>query len=142
MASSLYDQIADDLRRRILSGELVSPAPVISIQLRDESKIRHISDTRYFTVLLQRPDQSAPTPINLNGDDISFETDSTSRPGTTALLTFRPGKNTPLPNGMYTLRVQGRDPGNATAGTQDGSALKSRMRCQTLAAGAPTTLDV
>jgi hypothetical protein len=105
--------------RRILSGELVSPRPVISIQLRDEDQLRHITDARYFTVLLQRPGAATATPIDLNSSDIVFRADSTSRPGTTATLEFQPGKNNALTDGIYTLRVQGRDPSNAAAGTQD-----------------------
>ncbi|WP_375417813.1 C25 family cysteine peptidase [uncultured Hymenobacter sp.] len=105
--------------RRILSGELVSPTPLISIQLRDEDQLRHIRDARYFTVSLQRPGQAAPTPIDLNSADILFRADSTSRPGTTATLEFQPGRQAKLEDGIYTLRVQGRDPGNLSAGTQD-----------------------
>ena len=105
--------------RRILSGELVSARPLISIQLRDESQLRHLKDSRYFTVLMQRADQPTAEVINLRGANVSFEADSTSRPGTTATLKFEPGKLAALPDGRYTLRVQGRDPANAAAGTQD-----------------------
>ena len=105
--------------RRILSGELVSARPIISVQMRDESTLRHISDSRYFTVLLQRPDRPTAEVIDLRGANVSFSADSTSRPGTTATLRFEPGKLASLPDGLYTLRVQGRDPGRLTAGTQD-----------------------
>ena len=106
--------------RRILSGELVSPTPIIRIQLRDEDQVRHISDVRYFTVQMQGAKDATPRPIDLKtSSEISFRADSTSRPGTTATLEFLPGKNGPLPDGVYTLFVQGRDPSNASAGRQD-----------------------
>ncbi|SFQ04033.1 C25 family cysteine peptidase [Hymenobacter arizonensis] len=103
--------------RHILNGDLVSPMPVINIQLSDEDKLRHISDRSVFTVTLIRPGSSTPTAVDLNGSNINFTVDKTN--GSVAKLEYRPGLSAPLPDGMYTLRVQGRDPSNASAGSQD-----------------------
>ena len=104
--------------RHILNGELVSSRPVIQIQLNDEDKLRHITDRSAFTVSLLRPGQvGLPTQVDLNGTNVDFSVDATK--GSVAKLTFEPGKATPLTDGMYTLLVQGRDPSNAAAGSQD-----------------------
>ena len=104
--------------RHILNGELVSARPVIHIQLNDEDKFRHITDRSAFLVTLLNPGQTgAPTVVDLNGSNVDFSVDITN--GSVAKLTYEPGKNGPLPDGMYTLRVQGRDPSNAAAGAQE-----------------------
>jgi len=102
--------------RRILNGELVSPRPVILIQLNDEDRLRHVRNVSFFNVTLQRQG-GAPMPVDLNGSNIVFSVDSTQ--GSVARLEYQPGKDTPLVDGMYTLRVQGRDPSNANAGAQE-----------------------
>ncbi|MVN77623.1 hypothetical protein GO988_14915 [Hymenobacter sp. HMF4947] len=103
--------------RHILNGELVSPTPTISIQLKDEDKLRRITDASAFSVFLQRPGQTTAQVVDVNGAQVHFSVDNTS--GSLAKLDFQPGLNGALENGMYTLRVQGRDPSNASAGTQE-----------------------
>ena len=103
--------------RHILNGELVSSQPVIRIQLTDEDRLRTIADRSVFNVTLVRPTASAPMPVDLAGPDVKFDLDVTK--GSVATLTYEPGKAGPLPDGVYTLRVQGRDPSNASAGTQE-----------------------
>ncbi|MET4073781.1 C25 family cysteine peptidase [Hymenobacter sp. UYCo722] len=103
--------------RHILNGELVSSTPVIVVQLNDEDQIVHVRDRNAFTLTLQRPGQGSPVLVPLTGSDIGFTVDSTS--GSRARLTFEPGKNGPLADGKYTLRVQGRDPGKAAAAAQE-----------------------
>jgi hypothetical protein len=105
--------------RHLLNGDIVSPMPVVSIQLKDEDKLRHIKDASAFTVLLQKPGQTTPMLINtLGNSEIQFTIDSTSQAGSVARLDFQPGKTTPLENGIYTLQVQGRDRSGNAAGTQ------------------------
>jgi hypothetical protein len=104
--------------RRILNGELVSPTPVINIQLNDEDRLRPINDRSFFSVTLQRPGQPNPVSVDVNSSEFVFTTTSTAN-GSVAKLEYRPGLNGPLPDGMYTLRVQGRDAGNLAAGTQE-----------------------
>ncbi|MBD2722428.1 putative type IX secretion system sortase PorU2 [Hymenobacter armeniacus] len=104
--------------RHILNGELVSARPVITIQLKDEDKLRHITSASAFTVTLQGPGQAgAGTPVNLSGSNVRFTVDTSN--GSLATLTYEPGQSAPLADGMYTLKVQGRDPSNSAAGTQE-----------------------
>jgi hypothetical protein len=104
--------------RHILNGELVSSQPVINIQLSDESRLTHITDASAFTVSLRKPGQTGlPTLVNLNGSEVRFSVDSTK--GSVARLIYEPAKTGPLPDGVYELRVQGRDPRSAYSGTQD-----------------------
>ena len=103
--------------RHILNGELVSAMPIISIQLNDEDKFRHITDASFFTVLLQRPGQTVPVVLDVNSSSFHFSVDQTN--GSVAKLTYEPGKTGPLQDGMYTLEVQGRDPSNSSAGAQN-----------------------
>lgn len=104
--------------RHILNGELVSARPVINIQLNDEDKLRPITDRTVFTVTLLRPGQTSPVLVDLaNANEVQFSVNTTN--GSVAKLTYEPGKSTPLPDGMYTLEVQGRDPSNASAGSQN-----------------------
>ena len=103
--------------RHILNGELVSPRPLINIQLSDEDRLRPITDRSVFTVTLTRPG-GTPTLVDLaNSSEVEFSVAVTQ--GSVATLKYEPGKNAPLPDGMYTLRVQGRDPSNASAGSQE-----------------------
>jgi hypothetical protein len=103
--------------RHILNGELVSPTPVVAIQLKDEDRLRTIKNASYFTVYLQRQGQPA---VQITDQSLlHFTVDSTSQKGSVAKLEYYPGKNGALDDGMYTLRVQGRDPSGASAGTQD-----------------------
>ncbi|MCI1186183.1 C25 family cysteine peptidase [Hymenobacter sp. DH14] len=104
--------------RHILNGELVSARPVIVIQLNDEDQLRHITDASVFTLTLLRPGQTGlGTLVPLTGSDVHFTVDTSK--GSVARLTYEPGLNNPLPDGKYTLRVQGRDPNNSAAAAQD-----------------------
>jgi hypothetical protein len=104
--------------RHILNGELVSSTPVIVVQLTDEDKLRHITDPSAFTLTLLRPGQTgAGTPVVLTGNNVHFSVDTNN--GSVARLTYEPGLGSPLDDGTYTLRVQGRDPSNASAAAQD-----------------------
>jgi len=100
--------------RHILDGELVSARPLIAVQLKDEDKLRLITDASFFTIFLQRPDGTT-TPVNVNGSEVRFSVDNSA--GSLARLEYSPGQSQPLPDGTYTLSVQGRDASNAVAGT-------------------------
>jgi hypothetical protein len=96
----------------------VSATPVIVVQLSDEDKLRPITDRSAFSLTLLRPGQTGlGTAVPLTGNDVSFRVDVSN--GSVARLTYEPGKNGPLPDGKYTLRVQGRDPSNASAAAQE-----------------------
>ncbi|QKG51978.1 interleukin-like EMT inducer domain-containing protein [Hymenobacter sp. BRD67] len=102
--------------RHILDGELVSSRPVIDIQLKDADKLRLIKDASAFTLFLQKDGQTA-VPVDVNGASVQFSVDVSS--GSLAKLEYRPGLSKPLDDGLYTLRVQGRNASNSAAGTQD-----------------------
>jgi flagellar hook assembly protein FlgD len=105
--------------RHLLNGDIVSPTPSISIQLKDEDKLRHIKDVSAFTVLLQKPGQATATLVSTDRNpELQFTVDSTSQAGSVARLDYQPGKTTKLDEGMYTLQVQGRDRSSNAAGTQ------------------------
>ncbi|GAB3732568.1 hypothetical protein GCM10027594_14430 [Hymenobacter agri] len=104
--------------RHILNGELVSARPVIVVQLNDEDQVQHITDASAFTLTLLRPGQTGlGTLVPLTGNDVHFTVDTSK--GSVARLTYEPGLNGPLPDGKYTLRVQGRDPNNTAAAAQE-----------------------
>ena len=100
--------------RHLLNGEIVSPRPVISVQLRDLDKLRPIQDRNNFILVLTRPG-GAGQPIDLNAAGITFVGDSARG---TARLEYQPGKAQPLTDGVYTLEVQGRDGSGKLAGTE------------------------
>ena len=102
--------------RHILDGELVSAVPLITIQLKDSDRLRRITKASNFTVFLQKGNEQAQA-IDVNGPLASFSVDSTA--GSVARLVFNPGKDKPLADGVYTLRVQGRNGANLSAATQD-----------------------
>jgi hypothetical protein len=104
--------------RHLLNGDLVSASPAISIQLKDEDKLRPIRKASNFTVLLQRPNQTNFTAIDVNSPEVQFMVDSTSQVGSVARLEYHPGKGAPLTDGIYTLQVQGRDATGNAAGMQ------------------------
>ena len=89
----------------ILNGDIVSPAPTVTVQLRDDDRLRRIQGTGNFDVLLTSPDQTTAR-VDLTGSNVRFSSDSTKG---TAQLELRMGQATPLANGIYTLEVQGRD---------------------------------
>ena len=104
--------------RRILNGELVSPSPLIQIQMNEEDRLRFVRTPDVFTVSLQK-EGSSIVPVDVRGQQVSFSVDSTSGAGSTVRLEYRPGQAAPLPDGIYTLRVQARDQQNTAAGSQN-----------------------
>ena len=117
--------------RHILNGELVSPTPTVSIQLRDEDRLRFVRNSSYFTLYLQKAGQSAATLVT-DPSLLRFSVDSTSQKGSVAKLEYTPGKAAPLADGIYTLRVQGRDPSGASAGSQDYQVKFEVVRASTI----------
>ncbi|WP_375437829.1 C25 family cysteine peptidase [uncultured Hymenobacter sp.] len=89
----------------ILNGDIVSPTPIITVQMRDDDRLRRIKNVGNFQVLLTSANQ-VTVPVDLTGSNVRFSSDSTKG---TAQIEVRMGQNTPLENGIYTLEVQGRD---------------------------------
>ncbi|AHJ96889.1 putative type IX secretion system sortase PorU2 [Hymenobacter swuensis] len=101
--------------RHLLNGEIVSPQPIISIQLRDIDKLRPIRDRSNFIVVLTPKKTGVPMTVDMNSSGIVFVADSAQG---TARLEYQPGKTKGLEAGVYTLEVQGRDGSGNLAGTE------------------------
>jgi len=100
--------------RYILDGEIVSPSPYIHIRLKDENKFRMLQDTSAVDIFLARfnnPDSVVFTKISFADPRVSWQLDANNR----LEITYRPER---LENGLYTLRVQGKD----ANGNRSGSA--------------------
>ncbi|MCA8829475.1 putative type IX secretion system sortase PorU2 [Hymenobacter pini] len=101
--------------RHLLNGEIVSPQPIISVQLRDLDKLRPIQNRSNFILSLTPPKSTSSITVDLNAAGIEFVADSAKG---TATLTYRPGNTTPLLPGVYTLEVQGKDGAGNLAGSE------------------------
>jgi len=97
--------------RQIMDGEIVSPSPLISIRLRDDNRFLVLQDTTAVNIGLKRPCATCSfETITLSNPDVRW----TSANGITE-VNYNP-KN--LTDGIYTLRVQGKDAsGNLSAVT-------------------------
>ena len=96
--------------QRIMDGEIVSPSPMVVVRLKDENKVLIKKDTAGMELYLKRPDETTFEKINLGsvrwvpaGPDNNFR------------LEWQPQN---LPDGVYTLRVQGADVAGNRAGAQ------------------------
>ncbi|MCB2377363.1 C25 family cysteine peptidase [Hymenobacter sp. BT635] len=101
--------------QHILNGDIVSPRPIISVLLTDEDKQRPITDRSAFDLVLT-PRNGTPQKVNLNASNVTFLTDPAKG---TARIEYKPGEDTPLPDGQYTLEVQGRDATGRAAGPEN-----------------------
>jgi hypothetical protein len=98
--------------QHIMNGDIVSPSPLISINLNDENKFLIKNDTLNMQVFLQRPGQTTPEQINMTSTDIVSWGHITGS-SNTFRIEYHP-KN--LPDGTYTLITQGSDvTGNKSA---------------------------
>jgi hypothetical protein len=101
--------------RHLLNGDIVSAKPLISVQLRDQDRLRPVKDRTAFSVFLTSPGSSTSIPLDLNAANVVFTADSTQG---LARLEVQLGKTTPLTDGVYTLEVQGKDGSGQLAGTE------------------------
>ncbi|MFL5729510.1 MAG: hypothetical protein ACJ75J_08495, partial [Cytophagaceae bacterium] len=98
--------------QHIMNGDVVSPSPLISINLNDENKFLIKNDSSGMELFLQRPGQTTPVQISMSDPDIVSE-GHVAGTGNTYRIEYHP-KN--LPDGIYTLIVQGTDvSGNKSA---------------------------
>lgn len=100
----------------ILNGDIVSPSPVITVQLQDNNKLIPIKSASNFSLFLTRPGQTTPVAINTLSSDMVFSADSAKG---VARLEYQPGKATALTDGVYTLEAQARGATNLAAGTEN-----------------------
>jgi hypothetical protein len=96
--------------QRIKDGEIVSANPVIFVQLKDENRFLLKKDTLGIDLFLQRPNQTNFQRISFSSSLVKFTPANNQN---VVKIEYRP--NT-LPDGLYTLRVQGADATNNRTG--------------------------
>jgi hypothetical protein len=101
--------------QHILDGDIVSPVPIIMVQLNDEDKLNAVRDANSFDLFLTKPGESIPVKVPMTGSDVVFTSDVAKG---VARVEYQPGKQKPLDNGIYKLEVQGRDATNLAASAQ------------------------
>jgi hypothetical protein len=95
--------------QQIRNGDIVSAQPTILVQLRDENRFLFKQDTTEIDLFLQRPNQSLQR-ISLKNPAIKI---TPANGQNVYLIEYKPGL---LPDGVYTLRVQGADASNNRTG--------------------------
>ncbi|QHT68127.1 transporter [Rhodocytophaga rosea] len=90
---------------RIMDGDIVSPSPLIAVSLKDENKFLIRKDTVGMELYLKKPCEGC------NFERISFNQPGVRWTGASEenndfRIEYQPNK---LPDGVYTLRVQGSD---------------------------------
>ena len=101
--------------RYLQNGDFVSPSPTFRITLHDDNPFLFITDTTHLTILLSYPCAAAPCPlkrINFNRNDLQW-TPATAN--SDFAVVFNPRD---LPEGTYTLRVNGSDASGNDSGSQ------------------------
>jgi hypothetical protein len=98
--------------QHIMNGDIVSPSPLISISLNDENKTLIKNGTDGMEIFLQRPGQTTPDQILMTSSEI-VSTGHVAGTNNTFRIEYHPMN---LPDGIYTLIVQGTDStGNKSA---------------------------
>lgn len=96
----------------ILDGDIVSPSPLITIQLNDENQYLTLSDTSLFNVFISHPDGLTQN-VSFMDDFVTFYP-ATEAANNKAIIELRP---TFLNEGLYQLIVQAED----VTGNQSGA---------------------
>ena len=100
--------------RRIYSGEIVKPEPLIRISSKDENRFLLQTDSARLEVYLKKPGETDFTRIAVDGEQLRFI--PASGPENKAAMEFRP---VGLRDGVHTLRVQSSDASSNAAGRQE-----------------------
>ena len=97
----------------ILNGDIVSPRPEVTIQLKDENPFLALDDTSSFQLFLRKPSQSTASPVYFSSTpELSFI--PASLPLNKARLEWKPV----FPeDGKYDLVVKARDRSNNASGS-------------------------
>ncbi|TGD79709.1 C25 family cysteine peptidase [Hymenobacter wooponensis] len=101
--------------RHLLNGDIVSAKPLITVQLRDQDRLRPVKDRTAFNLFLSSPGGGTSVPLDLNAANVVFAADSSQG---LARLEVQLGNTTPLKDGIYTLEVQGKDGSGKLAGSE------------------------
>jgi hypothetical protein len=101
--------------QHILDGDLISPAPMVIVTLKDENRFLAMRDSNSITLRLQLPDGSLQDIPTTDPNILFFPADVTNLPKKNLVrLEWRP---TFLQDGDYRLFVNGKDAsGNESAG--------------------------
>lgn len=100
---------------KIMDGDIVSPSPLITVRLKDENKVLLKQDTTGMELYLKRPCQNCQFErVILNQADVRVTAAQTEN--NDFRIEYHP-KN--LPDGVYTLRVQGSDATGNLSSTQE-----------------------
>ncbi|WP_177199791.1 putative type IX secretion system sortase PorU2 [Flexibacter flexilis] len=91
---------------RIMNGDIVSPTPLISINLRDENQYLLLNDTASMSVTLSKCDGTAVKTISSAQADVRVYP-ATASNNNQYRLEYQPA--TALTDGCYTLTVRARD---------------------------------
>jgi len=105
----LLDVVFDG--RHIMNGDIVPPSPKISMTLKDEDTYTFLKDPAAMEVFLKMPDAADFTAVDLANRNIINYTPADE--DSDFKLVYSPEN---LPNGKYTLRVQGKDLSNNKSG--------------------------
>jgi len=105
----LLDVVFDG--RHIMNGDIVSPSPKISMTLKDEDTYTFLQDPNNMEVFIKMPNQADYTTVDLADKNIINYTPASEK--SDFKLIYSPEN---LPNGQYTLRVQGKDVSENKAG--------------------------
>ncbi|AFM03890.1 hypothetical protein Fleli_1464 [Bernardetia litoralis DSM 6794] len=97
---------------KIMDGDIISPSPLISIQLRDENKFLLREDTVGINMYLSQCDSCERVRLNYDGQNVQYfaSQDNDFR------LEYRPEK---LADGKYTLSVDAKDVSGNQAGAEE-----------------------
>ncbi|WP_375559281.1 C25 family cysteine peptidase [Bernardetia sp. OM2101] len=97
---------------KIMDGDIISPTPLISIQLRDENKFLVREDTVGINMYLSKCDSCERIRLNYDGQNVQYfaSQDNNFR------LEYRPER---LEDGKYTLSVDAQDKSGNRAGAED-----------------------
>lgn len=97
---------------KIMDGDIISPTPLISIQLRDENKFLLREDTVGINMYLSQCDSCERVRLNYDGQNVQYfaSQDNNFR------LEYRPER---LEDGKYTLSVEAEDVSGNRAGAED-----------------------
>ena len=115
--------------KHIIDGDVVSPTPEILIEINDENAFVPITDSSSFTLYFIKGTNTVLDTgrVFITGDP-RVEWEPAELPDNKARLYFRPGENQALPDGEYTLRVQGQDQnGNVAGGGPDYYEISFRV---------------
>lgn len=97
---------------RIMSGDYVSPTPLIRLQSKDDNKFQLQKDTSTFVLFLKRPGKTDYERIYISNPQVTFHAGNTTN--NTASIEYRPSR---FVDGKYSLKVQSVDASGNIAGS-------------------------